>query len=271
MRPQGRYWLLTIPADMFTVYENLPDALQYLRGQREVGNGTGYEHWQLLAVFKKKVRLSGVKRLFGGSAHCELSRSEAADAYVWKEDTAVAGTRFELGQRAFKRNSEVDWNNVRNLAKRGEFDALPGDIHVRYFGNLLRIRSYYDQPVACVRTCRCFIGTTGTGKSKTAWEDAGPDAYSKNPRTKWWDGYTNQTNVIIDEFRGGIDISYLLRWLDRYPVTVEIKGANIPLRAERFWICSNLPVDRWYPDIDPETLDALKRRMEIINFRNFPY
>lgn len=117
-----------------------------------------------------------------------------------------------------------------------------------------------------VRSCKVFWGATGTGKSRRAWEEASFSAYAKDPRTKFWDGYENQANVVLDEFRGGIDIAHLLRWLDRYPVRVEIKGASKPLNASLFWITSNLdPVD-WYPEADVETKAALLRRLEITHF-----
>lgn len=69
--------------------------------------------------------------------------------------------------------------------------------------------------------------------------------------------------VIIDEFRGDIDVSHLLRWLDRYPVIVEIKGSSLPLVAERIYITSNLHPLAWYPNLDPLTQEALLRRLEI--------
>jgi len=62
-----------------------------------------------------------------------------------------------------------------------------------------------------VRTCWVYWGRTGTGKSRRAWDEAGVDAYPKDPRTKFWCGYFGQANVIIDEFRGGIDVAHLLR------------------------------------------------------------
>lgn len=116
------------------------------------------------------------------------------------------------------------------------------------------------------RTTVAFWGPTGTGKSRTAWDEAGMDAYPKDPRTKWWDGYTGQEHVVVDEFRGGIDVAHLLRWLDRYPVLVETKGGSIPLRATKFWFTSNLDPRNWYPDLDAETQAALIRRLEIKHF-----
>lgn len=108
-------------------------------------------------------------------------------------------------------------------------------------------------------------GPTGVGKSRRAWEEAGNDAYSKDPRTKFWCGYQGQRHIIIDEFRGSIDISHLLRWLDRHPVRVETKGGSQPLMATTFWITSNLPPSAWYPELDSETYLALERRIQTIN------
>lgn len=64
----------------------------------------------------------------------------------------------------------------------------------------------------------------------------------------------------------GIDISHILRWLDRYPVRVEIKGGSKPLMATKFWITSNLPPSRWWPELDQETLDAFMRRVTVEEF-----
>ena len=116
------------------------------------------------------------------------------------------------------------------------------------------------------RSAKVFWGRTGTGKSRLAWEEAGLEAYAKDPRTKWWDGYMGQTHVVIDEFRGTIDIVHLLRWLDRYPVRVENKGGSVSLSATRFWFTSNLDPRLWYPDVDAETVAALVRRIEIHHF-----
>jgi len=92
------------------------------------------------------------------------------------------------------------------------------------------------------------------------------EAYAKDPRSKWWCGYRDQEFVVIDEFRGAIDISHILRWLDRYPVFVETKGGSKPLVATKFWITSNLSPEQWYPDLDPQSLAALMRRINVISF-----
>ncbi len=96
---QAKYWLLTIPFADWSTPESLPPEIAWLRGQQEIGEGTGYHHWQLFVAFKKRQRRNGVKSFFTRSTSCVPSNSDAAEAYVWKESTAVAGTRFELGAK----------------------------------------------------------------------------------------------------------------------------------------------------------------------------
>lgn len=268
MSPQAKIWLLTIPKENFTPH--LPESAVYIRGQAEVGAETGYQHWQVLVFFHNAKRLRHVKSVFGRECHAEPSKSAAADQYVWKDDTAVPDTRFEFGKKPVRRNSRRDWDLVRSLASSGDYGEIPSDIIVRYYANLKRITADNLKPVAIVREVNVFWGDTGTGKSRTAWEQAGLNAYPKDPNTKFWDGYNGQDHVVIDEFRGRIDISHMLRWLDRYPVTVEIKGSATVLKASKIWITSNLNPRDWYKDLDSKTVEALLRRLKIVHFLSFP-
>lgn len=261
--PQGRYFLLTIPHQDFLPY--LPPSVQYIKGQLEQG-AQGYLHWQILVSFPKKVTCAKVKDIFGTTCHVELSRSSAANDYVWKEDSRV-GHMFELGTLALKRNSDTDWEKVRELAKEGKFNDIPADIYIKSYNNLKRIHVDNLQPTGCTKEVYVFWGRTGTGKSKRAWDEATFNAFPKDPCTKWWCGYQGQQNVVIDEFRGQIGISHLLRWLDRYPVVVESKGSSSVLKMEKCWITSNISPDDWYPDLDEETKAALRRRFtQVIHF-----
>lgn len=262
----GRYWLLTLPEDAWNPPNELPDQLAYLRGQLECGDTTGYRHWQVLAGFKRTTRLAGVKRLFGGRCHAELGRSNAAREYVWKEDTRVAGTQFELGSFAIRRNNSTDWAAVKRAAIAGAWSDIPDDILLRHANSLVRVHSLLARPTTRTTSASVFWGTSGAGKSYRARSEAGDDAYFKVPSTKWWDGYQGQINVVIDEFSGQISLCHILRWLDNYPCYVEIKGGATPLKAERFWITSNVSPNDWYPDATEEQRRALRRRIQITHF-----
>lgn len=119
MATVGRHWILTIPHHGFTPF--LPARVDYIKGQLEVGQG-GFVHWQVVVIMAKNARLSGVKAVFGAACHAELTRSAAAEDYVWKEDTRVANTQFELGSRPLKRNSKRDWVEVAQ--RKILFDAM---------------------------------------------------------------------------------------------------------------------------------------------------
>lgn len=269
MRRQGIFWICTFPHHAFTPF--LPANVAWIKGQLELGAG-GFLHWQVLVAFTSKRSLAQVVGLFG-PYHCELSRSEAASIYVWKESTRIEGTQFELGSKPIRLNSSTDWEEVWRNAQGGLLSTIPAFVRVKSYRTLRAIASDYDRPRAMERSCKVFFGPTATGKSRRAWEEAGVDAFIKSSRTKYWCGYQGEENVIIDEFRGDIDITYLLLWLDRYPVRVEIKGSTRCLCARRFWICSNLHprgsllsnVD-WFPLVDHLTYAALERRLEIIDF-----
>lgn len=267
-RRQGIFWLLTIPFHCFTPF--LPKECQWIRGQLERGESggageSGYLHWQLICAFKSKRSLGTCRDVFG-AVHAELSRSSAASDYVWKESTRVEGTQFDLGTRPIAVNVKPDWESVWDWAKAGDLESIPAGIRVRSYHALRRIQQDNQEPQGMARSAICFWGVTGSGKSRRAWEEAGLQGYSKDPRSKFWCGYRGQVHVVLDEFRGGIDIAHVLRWLDCYPVIVETKGGSVPLVATRIWFTSNLDPANWYPEADQLTRDALFRKMEVVYY-----
>lgn len=261
---QVRFWILTIPASDWSFPDELPDGVQYLIGQLERGE-SGFEHFQLLVHFQRAVRLAAVKRIFGDTCHAEKAVARAAEDYVTKEDTRIEGP-FCLGEPKHRRNNKADWDSVWDSAKSGDLESIPANIRVTNYNALRKIQGDFARPEPMERIVFCFYGATGTGKSRRAWDEAGWDAYPKDPNTKFWDGYRGEEHVVIDEFRGRIDISHILRWLDRYPVNVEIKGSVVPLRAKRIWITSNLAPSLWYPTADSATVAAVERRLECVEF-----
>lgn len=261
-QPQALYWLLTIPQHQFIPY--LPPQCSYIKGQLEEGAG-GFIHWQVIAVFKNKTRLGGVREVFG-PAHAEPTKSKAAMDYVWKEETRIAGTQFEIGKLAIKRNSAEDWEIIWEQSKRRAYEEIPADIRIRCFTTINRIADEFQDPLPRPGVItKCFVGVSGSGKTFSAYTEA-PKAYWKDSTTIWWDGYKGQEEVIIDEFRGGIAVELLLRWLDGYPVSVQVKGGSRAIAARKFWITSNRHPKHWYPDLDARSTEALLRRLQITEF-----
>lgn len=74
---------------------------------------------------------------------------------------------------------------------------------------------------------RVHWGVSGSGKTRAVYDEFGrDDMYVKDPTNIWWCGYEGQRCILIDEFYGTMQFSYLQRLLDRYPMTMEIKGGH---------------------------------------------
>lgn len=111
---------------MYTPF--LPVGVSWIKGQLELGAG-GFLHWQLIVAMLGKRSRSQVRGLFG-PVHCELSRSEAAEEYVWKEETRVPETQFELGAKPIRRNVSEDWNRIWEAATIGDLLSIPAQVIV---------------------------------------------------------------------------------------------------------------------------------------------
>lgn len=262
--PQSRHWLLTIPVAAWGP-PYLPPECSYIVGQLELAPTTGYTHWQVYVIFKTKRRMGTVKNTFGNQAHCEVARDpSAADAYCQKEDSAIAGTRFQLGEKPFDPSSSADWVAVKSAAKEGRLDDIPPEVFVRHYSSLRRIaKDYMVAPPSLESVCGVWIhGPPGVGKSHKARVDY-PNAYDKMCN-KWWDGYQNEEYVLIDDFdknHSGLG-HHLKRWADKYPFTAESKGHAVSIRPKKIIVTSNYRIEDIFDDL--LLVEALKRRFHPI-------
>jgi len=108
---------------------------------------------------------------------------------------------------------------------------------------------------------KLFWGPPGTGKTRLAFSLSDslyqvPDAVN---RTLWFDGYLGQTTILLDDFYGGIEYSYLLKLLDGYPMTLPVKGGFVHKNWNTVIITSNALPEAWYPNL-PD-IRALDRRI----------
>lgn len=121
------------------------------------------------------------------------------------------------------------------------------DLWVKYNNAFRRYQLLLSQP----RNFKTYViviwGPTGTGKSKWC-TDQYPNAYWK-PRSQWWDGYTGQDTVVLDEFYGWIPFDTLLRLCDRYPLNVEVKGGTVNFNAKTIILTSNKIPSCWYSNV----------------------
>ena len=113
-----------------------------------------------------------------------------------------------------------------------------------------------------------YWGSTGTGKSHTAFKDYDPSThYIKDLNENFWNGYKGQPIVIMNEFRGQIPFSELLDLCDKWPKTVKWKcSEGVPFLAKTLIVTScKRPEDIYYNILsEDESIDQLRRRFDIV-------
>lgn len=254
--------------EVTTLKSNVRD-IRYCVFQQERGaNGT--PHLQGFAYCDNKKTLAQWKRLLGERCHIEqtMGTPAQADAYCRKEDTREPGTEpWSIGSLP-QQGARTDLSTVAAAVRSGATDeeiaeSHPGDF-IRYHSGIRFLRQIYAKP----RTFKTFVhwwyGATGTGKSAEAFERF-PDAYWKMGTNKWWDGYIDQAEVIVDDYRRDLcTFAELLRLFDRYPYRVEFKGGSTQFVARHLVITTPLhPRDTWAGRTE-EDLGQLMRRIDEI-------
>ena len=160
-----------------------------------------------------------------------------------------------------------------NLAKEGKFDSILNEYPQIYLQYENKLKALF---IDVNKTQRLFLGNeygpffknhflwlwgkTGTGKSyfcntvvellNAFYKELSKErnqpfkplrAYYKN-KNKWWDKYTNEEIVIIEEaspesFK--ISAHYYKQWIDEYPFNPEIKGATLDYIRPKFIIITS--------------------------------
>lgn len=155
------------------------------------------------------------------------------------------------------------------LAKQGLVDDIEPELLIKHRNTFLGIAKQYAPPPQDLpegSICGVWIyGPTGTGKSHFA-RNKYPDAYSKMPGNKWWDGYNGEDTVLLDDFpkddsKASYLGAFLKQWVDRYAFNAEIKGTVKTIRPKTIVVTSN-----WHPReiwSDVGIIEPLLRRFHI--------
>lgn len=127
-----------------------------------------------------------------------------------------------------------------------------------------------EPPQVCV-----LWGRTGTGKSWRARDMADDYADDENGTVlykmngnKWFDGLNGQTKVLVwDEYvpeEAGVNLGFILRMLDGYPLQVEYKGGAMEFNVPYIIFTSNYNPIGWYDTANPPSRAAWARRLNTV-------
>lgn len=240
---------------------------RYYVFQKEAAPGTGRLHWQgFVQLCKQRALSSIVKAFLPQHPHIEVCKGSAAQniAYCSKSASRVDGP-FEWGCKPAQ-GKRKDLDHVREMISAGKRmkEIVMEATSYQGMRGAEMILKYADKPYCGVREVWWFHGKTGTGKTKKAYDICGEDCWISMGSLQWFEGYDGEDAAIFDDLRrSSVSFSHLLRYLDRYPVRVPVKGASRPWMAKKIVITSP-----WAPDVlfTPEfnggdSVDQLLRRI----------
>lgn len=245
---------------------------RYLVFGKETAPTTGTPHLQGFLILPKRARMRTVKSLFPERVHLEQAKGSSlqASTYCKKE-----GNFFEKGECPKDPGTTgiERWDAARKAAEEGRFDDIPSDLWSRHMSNFMKmaiLKQVNPAPVD-ILDFHWWTGETGTGKSSTA-RSQNPGYYEKMIN-KWWDGYTDQKTVLIEEWcpmdpsAERIMGTYLKRWCDHHPFMAEFKGYAKSIRPSKIIITSNYTMEDCFHD--QNILVPLKRRIRVTHFHNY--
>lgn len=234
--------------------------------QVETAPTTGTEHLQFYFETRKRRGIGCIKSLLSG-AHIEVARSpRAAFDYCNKEESRTGWSAHQGSPKGQGTRSDIAAAAalVRESGVQAVAEHMP-DMVVRYARGLQALQTLHEShSLMQWRDIQVHVrwGPTGTGKTRYAAE-LGDIFPLELDAGFWFDGYTGQSRLLIDEFYGQLKPSTLLKLLDGYKRLWPIKGGHVLGVWREVYITSNVAPDGWYsPDKVPgAVLAALQRRI----------
>lgn len=237
-RDRSRAWVFTLN-NYTDEQQSLVQSIdcRYLVYGREVAPTTGTQHLQGFISFHNQKDFSAVRKIFPDGTHLEKKKASdfLAAAYCKKE-----GDYFEKGEIP-NQGKRTDLDNVREIIKSTNKMRAVVDVAQSYQSVKMaeQILKYHEPPRTWKPEVFWFCGSTGTGKSRLAYEMLGDDCYTCLSTGRWFDGYDAHENVLIDDMRKDfMKFHELLRLLDRYAMRVETKGGTRQFLAKKIIITS---------------------------------
>lgn len=267
--PQGTRWCFTInnptDADAEAVLALVHDSSYLICGD-EVGE-QGTPHMQGYVVFPRNWRMSKLSRALP-RARLALARGSSKDNQAY---CSKGGKFEEYGDcpadcRITSQKNKDVWEEALSLARMNRISEIRADIQIRYIRSLERIRDLALPPPAINdKLFNLWIfGETGLGKTRWVF-DTFP-AHYKKLKNKWWDGFSGEGVVCIQEFSPKHEklSEHLKEWADHYPFRCEKKGSSMEINFKVLIITSNYSIMDVFKD--DEICRPLLRRFNVFHF-----
>lgn len=244
---------------------------KYIIYGKETAPDTGTPHLQGFIIFHYAKSFNACKNVLPQGAHIEVCKGTPYSNF---EYCCKAGNFIERGERP-DRVGQGKRNDMKIIKKSVSESMkiktmLEKDIIVNYqqLKYAEGLSKYYEQTRNWKPTVKWFWGPTGSGKTKSAYEEScmeydENEIYFAMDTAQWFDGYDAQKVVIIDDMRKDfIKFHLLLKLLDRYPYRVQTKGSTRQFLAKLIIITAPYPPQEMYDN--REDIQQLLRRIDEI-------
>ena len=264
----------------FTLNNYTPEEVNHINNgvfkfiiYQEERGAEGTPHLQGYAQLPASTVFSTWKRLIGDRAHLEASKGNAQSNidYCTKLADRIPGTNvYERGSRPV----QGERNDLRVICDAAmdptvtlsDIIALDCPNFLRYHKGVMAIKSLLAPKRNFKTEIFWFYGGTGTGKSHRARELAGERSFWKQ-NSPWWCGYDPifDETVVIDEYRCDFSkFAFLLQLFDKFPLLVQIKGAQLQFSARRIIVTSPKSPSETWSTRTAEDVQQLLRRIAVV-------
>jgi Circovirus replication-associated protein len=230
----------------------------YLVYGEEICPETRKSHLQGYMYFKNARYLKAITEMpLWKGVHIEKARFDFEAAEYCKED----GKWWEYGTQP-KQGTRTDFLAICEMLKNEEVTV--DDIAMEHPMMFHQYGRTFDKIANVVAKRRVnnkretkgiwYFGDTNTGKSHRAMGNLKPeDYYVWADDEDWWDGYEGQKTVVIDEFRGEIKFSRLLRLCDKWSASVRRRGLiPLPFTSETLIVTSAMHPRDVFKNLDKQ-------------------
>lgn len=245
------------------------DKVRYFICGTETCPDTNRIHWQCFIQMKRPTRPGGILKILG------VTKSD------WHIEP-MHGTVQQASDYCKKNGQFYEIGTAKTQGQRTDLEAIAADL---VSGETTLDEVMENHPTTYCKYRNGIRDLAGLGLKKKSkqfrhiethvlWGDAGvgktrqavercDDDYFILTKSKWWDGYNGEANIIIDDFYGWTEYHRILRWLDGYQLRLPVKGSFTYAMWDKVFITSNKPPEEWYSvGLTP----ALKRRLTTITY-----
>lgn len=232
---------------------------------QEIGE-SGTPHLQGYLEFKIQKDFSALKKALP-KVHLEKRKGTAKQAADYCKKDGVFWEHGDCSEQGKRTDLEEVAAEVLKGTSMKELAVANPSMFVKYHKGLQVLRTvtlnHRDPKVPPKVIWRW--GLAGAGKTRWVFDNFDiNDVYSKGNH-KWWDGYSQQPVILIDDFASNKwEFRELLMLLDRFPYSGEIKGGMVPINSGLIIITCEFPPHETWKEGN-ELNQVLRRITEVVH------